>query len=758
MNSIIRKAFCHLLILAVILCAARSDLYAGKCRDFTGCDVSKVEKKCCTKASCPEKLQIPAVILANTPVQKKGAIVFNCTDNTLYYSDGTEWIPLETVPSCLDFPLCTVVVSQTPVGEKGSIVFDTTTNSLFFSNGISWIPLANAIPAPTSITVDPNAVANGVTVFNTIQSALDALSLLQFSRAGVTVNIVPGVYPENVAVTEQDSSLESQLRLVGDVRPVVGCGFAHGMPWNQGGAATYPALGGTSLAGTGQSAQLSSAGNTITVGQAGGATLPNFTLAGLVPGDRVFIRDTSGVETVHTLVSFTATSLTMAAPIGAVNGVGAFMVICPNVVIRPAAGVPLFVSATFIGTGLWCDAVGAGERAIRIGDLNGLLRPVHCLATAATNGVALDGGGGVNDQMGGIVLSLDSAGSTYIGTVGVFVQFAGTSWILLNSLAVGRNVVGGNSVQLFGRTQFGANGLRCLGPVIVTQVSNIFLNNSQMDIMSTSTQQSSALFLQNYSAVAWRANINIQEPAAAYGLASPIGILLNNSNLVQRSTNSAQVTFSSTNPATIAAVQADVESTISRLIFGTVSLPNSATSYLLQVQNGSTVQVDAGPTSFTPGTAANGCLVDGASKLLWNSPVGFSGPVGSTGIGFDVRNQSILSLPTVAPDRTFSNFATMFNFDDNASGTLNAFTSTTSAGGTNLVATNMSRVEIGNATFALSGANVGILTANGGFVGKRGGTTLTNSASIPTAPTSCSITTLVPNTCTYSQGTIVVTP
>lgn len=259
----------------------------------------------------------------------------------------------------------------------------------------------------------------------------------------------------------------------------------------------------------------------------------------------------------------------------------------------------------------------------------------------------------------------------------------------------------------------------------------------------------------------WRGTINIQEPAAAYGLASPIGIRLNNSDMAERSTSSLAVNFSSTNPATIAVVQADAESTISRLLFGTVSLPNSSSAYLLQVLNGSTVQVDAGPTSFTAGAAANGCLVTGASRLLWPSTSGFSGPVGSTGTAFDIRDQSILSMPAVSPNRTFNNFATIFNFDDKASGTLNTFSSTTAAGGTNLAVSNMSTVEIGNAIFSLSGANVGIVTLNGGFVGKKAGTALVNSASAPIAPSSCSVTTGTPISaypCSYAQGTIVVTP
>lgn len=559
------------------------------------------------------------------------------------------------------------------------ITNETVTNQTITNQTISNSTVANLtvtgsikIPfAPSVVTVNPNLPPNGLTQFTTIQGALDFLSTQQFPPAGVAVNIAgplstpaaSGIYVENVVASQLDSSLESQLRLTGDTRPVVGCGIAHGMPWNQGGAATYPALGGTIASGIGQFATLSSAGNTITVGQVGGATLPNFTLAGLVPGDRVFIRNTNGVETVHTLVSFTATSLTMAAPIGLVNGVAAFMVIAPNVVIRPAAGVPFFVGATLIATGIWADAVGANQTAMRIGDLNAILRPVHCLATSTL--FALEGGMVITDQLGGIVSGLDSAGSTYVATAAVAVQFAGTAWALLNSLAASRNVAGGTSVQLFGRTQLGMNGMRCLGAILITNQSEIFVNNNQLDIMSTSTQQSSSLFLQNASVMVWRININIQQPDPAYGLASPIGILLNNSDMVQRNTNSSPVSFSSTNPATTAVVQADAQSTVSRLILGNITLPSVAPAWIVKALNGSNVGIEAVSGTVSLGAAAQGFQILNNSQLTWSA--GSFAPIApTTGTMFDIqRNSSVVVAPLVG-GRTFANFNRFFNVDKNS--------------------------------------------------------------------------------------------
>jgi hypothetical protein len=231
--------------------------------------------------------------------------------------------------------------------------------------------------------------------------------------------------------------------------------------------------------------------------------------------------------------------------------------------------------------------------------------------------------------------------------------------------------------------------------------------------------------------------------------------------MVQRTTNAATVNFSSSNPATIAVVQADAVSTVSRLLFGTVTLPNNATAYLLQVLNGSTVQVDAGPSTLSVGTATQGCLVDGVSKLLWNGS-GFAGAAGSTGIAFDIRNQSNLSLPVITTPRTFSNFATMFRFDNNSSGFLSSLTSTTSAGGTNVSALNGSLVELDNAvTFSASGANVGVNTAPGGRVEKQVGATFTNNAATPVSAASCSVTSaqaISTYPCTLATGIAIVTP
>jgi len=662
---------------------------------------------------CPKKLKLPRVHLSTKPVGSKGTIVYNLEDDLLYYSDGT-----------------------------------------------SWIPLADQVTAPANIFVDPAFTnPNGVTTFKTIQSALDHLSLLQFPKTGVTVTIAPATYQENLVVTEQDSSVESQLRLVGDTRVVVGCGISHGMPWNNGGAATYPALGGCAAVPTGQFATLSSSGNTITVTPNGGAIAPDFTQAQLVAGDKVLIRNTNGVETVHTLVSFTATSLTMQNPIGAVNGVGAFLTICPNVVVRPTGGTSMLAQAAFRSTGMWFDAVAAGQTAVFIGNNNCIWQPLHCLLSATS--IALNVFANIQDTVGGVVETIDSAGSTFVGSGAVFSQFNGPTWSLLNCLFAGRSVAGSFALATAGRTQIHVNGSRFLGTVQISNNSFLIVNN-QIDISSTSTQSGTALALTNYSSMTWRGTINILEPAAALGLASPIGIRLFNSDMVQPSANNLAVNFSSTNPATTAVVLADAQSTIARLIFGTISIPNSSSTYLLQVLNSSQVEVDAGPTSFTAGVATNGCLVDAVSKLLWNSPSGFSGPSGSTGIGFDVRNQSALSMPTVSPNRTFSNFATIFSFNRNATGEINNVTCTTSSGGTNLSATNASFVEIGaGVTFNVSGSNVGINSSPGGRVEKLAGATFTNSAALPFSAGSCSVLSTTPISsypCTQASGTIIVTP
>jgi len=649
---------------------------------------------------------------------------------------------------CLDEKFCRVDVANTDVGSKGTVVLDKVSKQLFYSDGCNWVPLANAVPAPAVITVDPALCPNGVTKFNTIQEAINSLGNKKI--VDTTITIAKGVYPENLVVQSILNSDTTKLKINGDLRQIVGCGIAHDVFWNA------QAVPGPVGGGTGSKAVLSAVGSTLTVTASVG-TSPNFVLAGVVPGDKVVIRNDAGASNIYTVAfgGVTPTTLTFSdGPIvGTVGALGSAMCVAPNVAIAPAAGDVITHSsmATFQGLFLVTPAGANGFRAL---ELSGAI---------LSNILTFDGARGIV-ATGPIAPSIANTAFSYIAVdspFGVTVMGATTSGITSDSSAVHpRNSLiapapsAGTSLGLNEFSIAKCNNAKFIGNIVL-QSNSLFTLGFPAVIISTGGTALNCT-LHSYVELAGIATLTIRG-------APLVGVQVSGNSFLNTAAT-LPLSFSSTANGfiglTLGSGGLTQDANTAYVNFADITVPASATAYIAQVNNGSTLVVGGVSGTNSIGANSNGFLVTNDSKLIWRGGNVAGNAASATGVLFDIRrNSSMTILP--AANATFTNYPTLFNFDDNSRGDLNDITCTTTTGGVNLTATNMSRVELGTTTFNLSGANVGINTAPNGNVEKRSGAVFTNSASLPISAGSCTqlFTDAIGGyTCTKGTGLIVVSP
>jgi len=696
---------------------------------------------CKQDAQCPKKFTLPCVNVAKTPVQKKGSLVFNCKDKRVYYSDGNDWVPLEPDQ-----------------------------------------------PAPQNILVDPAICPNGVTKFNTIQDAIDSLGSQQI--LDTTIQIAKGTYPENVVVHSLLNTFGNNLKLVGDTRQVSGCGFAHSSAWNPSINLTPVGLGPVG-GGKGVIADFSASTLTsITVkrdpASAAGTLPPDFGAAGVVPGDQIIIRDITGAMSQRTVTSVSTNTTTndtinfTPALTNPANGLHAAMTVAPNVVLRPPTGSTFTTSVDLSLQGLWFNIVDpvpqshiniTPNTAIYITNLlihgNGIgILPIDVAGPGGTpnNGISsVVWASNVRVEVTttqGISLMIPAPNNTN-SYVGVFCEDY-CDYYLINSLlattAAGPRIF---EVQNKGTLRLDASRLlsgntRNVGQSIggfigaYEPTDMICMGGMGLQVLYGTLEVSrlGSLTIKGAPTV----GIRISQGASIKNFAStPLSLQSTAASFI-----GLQIGF----PGAFGDTDiCDVTTALANLV-----IPAGSSSYIAQVSNGSRLEISNITGTHTIGANSNGFLVQNGSQLIFGSAAtagtgNISGNAASvSGILFDIENGSELIYPPGAT-RTFTNYPTIFKFNDRSVGNLNNVTCTTTPGGTNLLASNMSRVEIDTATFNLSGANVGITASFGAFVGKKGGAVFTNSAATPIS--SCNFPTNVAQntyTCTYDDGLVVVSP
>lgn len=671
---------------------------------------SHSKKRCNKCILCPKKFKLPRVDITTTPVECEGAMVFNTTDGFVYYSDGTNWIALE-----------------------------------------------DKVPAPSQIIVDPVLVANGVTTFNTLQSAIDSLGNQKI--VGTTISVANGTYPETLNLTSILSSDSSKLVIQGDLRDIVGCGINHGSFWNVGGSGPVGGIsanGSAILAGLAGSATLSVTGDATTVPP---TASPDFIGCNVVAGDRVLIRHNDGTFATYTVAAVAPTVLTFTSNLAVnVNAAGAALCVIPKVEIAPPTGSPaailqgtqiklagLFINSPTGVTGIriYPYSNTAFDNVLMFGSSGLIANP----ATSASNFAhpSLTTLGGRNF---GSTFFFDGTGTA------ITIQNYGT-FVPANSLIAARP---GGRVLISARSLIAGGNTRFLSNISVSSMSYLATIFGNLDII---TQAGTGLYLE-YGSLA-TANTGRWRILGTPNGAPNIGIDCHDSRVVLKL---APVTFNSNDatfiPIRLGSQAVGGENADVSMNLGSITMTSPGP--IAQVLNGSRLSITsvAGPLSL--GSATSGFQVYNNSVLTWNA-TNVIPSTSSTGILFDIRGDSSLVMPSASPNRLLSNFQTIFNFDDNSKGSLNNVTCTTTAGGTNLVVSNMSRVELGTATFNLptSGSNTGIATSFGGFVGKKGGAVITNSATSAISATSCAYGTgpafpTSANPCYYDSGLIQVTP
>jgi len=661
-------------------------------------------EECHASAACPKKFKLPQVNVSKTPVQPKGSLVFNCKDKKVYVSDGHNWIALEE--------------------EQ---------------------------PAPELIVVDPTICPNGVTKFNTIQEAIDSLGDQQIFNT--TIQIAKGSYPENVVLQSILNSDPTSLKFVGDLRQIAGVGIAHDSFWNDTAGPTGPVGGGA-----GSKAVLNTGVNSITVTASVG-TNPDFVAAGVVSGDKVIIRDNLGTFTTYTVALVAPTTLTFTTNIiTPANALGAAMSIAPNVVINPATGNVIKQNAFASFTGLFLQ-VPSGQGGLSLGDFSDTII-TNLLIFGATGGTGINTPDPADPNqllgMQGVNSSLSC--STNLG----FTIFTtGTAMVLGRGNNIrpcgGLIAVAPGGLALFSsnaKVLVNANvsGFRSIGRILSDNVSD-FIAGSPVDIIVSSGNAFQASRRTNVRVAGGSITIR-GAPSTGMVVATGAGVSVSTGNFI--SLNSTAASFIGAQIGSGAGDTVAVD-----LIFRDLTIPAGSSSYIAQVSDGSILIVRGITGTQTIGANSNGFLVKNASQLIWRTGnvTGNAATTLASGAKlFDIQDASVLVIP---PDttRTFTNYPIIYNFDNSSRGDLSNVTSTTIAGGTNVIASNMSRVELDTVQFNLSGANIGITASFGGFVGKKGGTVITNSASIPIS--SCNFPTNVPQntyTCTYNDGLVVVSP
>ena len=644
---------------------------------------------------------------------------------------------------------------------KGALAYDCTTNQVVFSNGIECEFLASGCVAPTNLLVDQTAKADGVTTFNTIQSAID--SLCNKRIVNTTIQIAPGTYVENVVVQSLLNSVSSNLQILGDPRDIAGCGINHGSYWNtfNPDPSTYCTVGGSPCAFGEAGSTGNTAGNTIFTVNVNPACAnptvacatpplncsappacaifpPNFSNCNLVVGqDKLLIRHNTGDIREYTIMGVNLNQLTLDRGLDFdANGLGAAMCIEPNVAIVPTSGTAMSIAAYVYLSGLYVNSTSGSPDEFGIGINHG-------------SNIGLD-----NVLVQGDYICVGGFDAVTSGkfslTTSVFRNFGITAFAQPGAFAALRAGEGGYcslfipdslfvagpgdaAARAAGLSEYATIDTRFIGAIICNLESRIIPNAGMIDVI---VYTGSAIRLLGRGSIVENntppTGIRIRGESGTVANPAPgptFGIDLEGGTVkLEFST----LSFDSVNPNACAlrlGANDLGEPAWGAVSFGPV-LPTDpginiplSTSAVVQVLNGSNLTITsvAGPITLGPDTS--GFQVYDNSQLDWSAgdfiPTIATGPSLNQSILFDLQRNSLLDV-TPASAGTFSGFPTIFSFQDNAQGVIYATAAQPSAAGaaTAIVAQGMSRVLLGGTVTLGNGpGTTGISTSFGGFVG-----------------------------------------
>ena len=212
-------------------------------------------------------------------------------------------------------------------------------------------------PNPVTVIVDPALEANGITVFNRIQDAIDAYSGRQVEQ--LRIDVAPGIYDENLRFDLLAAGGNRTAGIVGDARRIAGMSYVNG-DFNAvrsgniasvvvaGQIVTYnPPLG--TRGGKVQFVQTTGNDLTVTISAApladpdagnvpGIIINPDFTSAAVGPvvaGDKVMFTFSNGDIIERTIVEVSSNRIVFDGTPLVLTGFGTSITFLPNVQVRP---------------------------------------------------------------------------------------------------------------------------------------------------------------------------------------------------------------------------------------------------------------------------------------------------------------------------------------------------------------------------------------------------------------------------------------
>ena len=178
-----------------------------------------------------------------------------------------------------------------------------------------------------------SSVADGITKtvgpgaedFSTIQEAIDWFK--DYSLIGACkVDITAGTYAEQLDLTDLICGSEASLELEGDTRVLAGISYVDGADCNEAGLAN----GGSGVI------TLANGGNNITV--VGSVSNPDFDADGWTTGDKVLIKDNTGVVAEYTLGTAMNQILVLTVAAPALGNDGTSIMLIPSVRVEKSIG------------------------------------------------------------------------------------------------------------------------------------------------------------------------------------------------------------------------------------------------------------------------------------------------------------------------------------------------------------------------------------------------------------------------------------
>lgn len=589
---------------------------------------------------------------------------------------------------------CSNVTVSSPLILNGDVTFngDATFNGLL--NNV----------APAVITVNPALPPDGITVFNTIQSAID--SLHGKTILSTQINVAPGTYVENLVFRSLLVTDLNNFVIQGDTRLVAGAGIAHGMYWNN---VTTPAVGVNAPLGGGFTSEAVltgvTGGNTISVTTlvpSATSANPNFTLPGGVEAglDRVAVRHTNGTFAIYNVTAVAPTVLTVSPNLlGDVNDLGAAISILPRVELAPGVGAPIIweTRATLLGFTVTIPMNIDAGLVIRG-------------ASRCNHGRCLWYGGAVSNRSNEAyttVSTVTSVGSTFFNCT-LEVYRGGNSQIATsNSLLAPAS--GGRGLNLTENVWYLIPATRFIGNNV------LLLANNSRGTTNAANRSVEFLYTGTGDAITLAEDANLQiitgTPFRLRGSALN-GINMSGSFLTME-TGSTYIP-SSSNPNFTAinvggpVVNAPVQSSNAYVNFGTITIPASGSAFIAKVLNDSTLTVGSvGTTNI--GANSNGVLVSNSSELIWNAGNVTGSAISVTGTLFNVDNNSTV-LMTSAAAKIFRNYPTLFNIDDSSNANIDN-TNTQLFTGTHYRVNNLSDLILKNSV--LNGGDASVTLTNG---------------------------------------------